>query len=129
MADISIILEKTGLEREKLEKLIGDMIEDSVEIVIAEPGYLRVLNRRYRHIDRSTDVLTFDLALREEDMPEGTVYVDGRLFPPMEALLERIFHGYLHLKGYSHNTEKDAAGMKCSVDAMLESALRGRASN
>jgi len=129
MADISIILEKAGFERESLEKLIGNLIEDSVEIVLTDPGYLRVLNKRYRHIDRVTDVLTFDLALREEDMPEGTVYVDGRLFPPMKALLERIFHGYLHLKGYSHKYEKDAAEMSCAVDALVESALRGRASN
>ena len=129
MADISIILEKAAFERENLEKLIGGLIEDSVEIVLTDPGYLRVLNRRYRHIDRTTDVLTFDLALSEEDKPEGTVFVDGRLYPPVKALLERIFHGYLHLKGYSHNNEKDAADMSYAVDALVESALRGRTTN
>ena len=123
MADISIILENAGFCIEEIQSLTENLIEDCVEVVLADPGYLRVLNRDYRHIDRATDVLSFDLALKEEDRPEGTIYVDGRLFPPIEALLERIFHGYLHLKGYSHITEEDAAIMSREVDSLVASAL------
>ena len=123
MADISIILENAGFCEEDIQNLTENLLEGSVEVVLADPGYLRVLNRDYRHIDRSTDVLSFDLALREEDRPEGIIYVDGRLFPPIEALLERIFHGYLHLKGYSHSNEKSAAIMSRKVDSLVAAAL------
>ncbi len=124
MADISIILENPGFSTEEIRSLIGNLLEGCVEVVLTDPGYLRVLNRKYRHIDRATDVLSFDLALREEDRPEGTIYVDGRLFPPMEALLERIFHGYMHLKGYSHSNEKDACIMSSEVDSLVADAFR-----
>ena len=129
MPDISIILENPGFSTEEIESLIENLMEGCVEVVLTDPGYLRVLNRNYRHIDRTTDVLSFDLALREEDRPEGTIYVDGRLFPPIEALLERIFHGYLHLKGYSHSNEKDTAIMSREVNSLVAKALGKQVKN
>ncbi|NOQ22779.1 MAG: hypothetical protein GQ565_09075 [Candidatus Aegiribacteria sp.] len=129
MTDISIILENAGFCVEEIESLTENLMEGCVEVVLVDPGYLRVLNRNFRHIDKSTDVLSFDLALREEDRPEGTIYVDGRLFPPMEALLERIFHGYLHLKGYSHGNEKDTAIMSREVDSLVAEALGKQVKN
>jgi len=129
MADINIILENAGFCVEDIKSLTDNLMEGCVEVVLADPGYLRVLNRDYRHIDRTTDVLSFDLALREEDRPDGTIYVDGRLFPPIEALLERIFHGYLHLKGYSHGNEKDASIMSREVDSLVASALGKQVKN
>ncbi|MCD4700596.1 MAG: rRNA maturation RNAse YbeY [Candidatus Aegiribacteria sp.] len=129
MTDISIILDNPGFCAEEIKMLIGNRIEGCVEVVLADPGYLSVLNRKYRHINQATDVLSFDLAIKEEDRPEGTIYVDGRIFPPMEALLERIFHGYLHLKGYSHNNEKDAGIMSREVDSLVADALEKQVEN
>ncbi|MCK4806001.1 MAG: rRNA maturation RNAse YbeY [Candidatus Aegiribacteria sp.] len=129
MADVSIIVENAGFSAEEIKSLIDNLMEGCVEVVLTDPGYLRVLNREYRHIDRATDVLSFDLALREEDRPEGTIYADVRLFPPMEALLERIFHGYLHLKGYSHSNEKDAGIMSREVDSLVAAALGKQVEN
>ncbi|MEN8208884.1 MAG: rRNA maturation RNAse YbeY [Candidatus Fermentibacteria bacterium] len=123
MADINVILDNPGFSEDELRNLTENLLEGCVEVVLTDPGYLRVINRDYRHIDRSTDVITFDLALRDEDRPEGTIYVDGRLFPPIEALLERIFHGYLHLKGYSHSNDKDAAVMNREVNSLISDAL------
>jgi len=123
MVDIIIINENAGFSAEEVRTLIEELIEGCVEVVLADPGYLRVLNRKYRHIDRTTDVLSFDLALRDQDRPEGTIYVDCRLFPPMKALLERIFHGYLHLKGYSHNNEEEACTMGSEVESLVADAL------
>ena len=129
MADISVILENPGFCAEDLQSLTENLVEGSVEVVLTDPGYMRVINRNYRHIDRATDVLSFDLSLGEEDMPDGTIYVDGRLFPPIEALLERIFHGYLHLKGYSHNNEKDTAIMNREVNSLVAHAIGKQVEN
>ncbi|RKZ10692.1 rRNA maturation RNase YbeY [Candidatus Fermentibacteria bacterium] len=129
MADISVILENPGFSAEDLQSLTENLLEGSVEVVLTDPGYMRVINRNYRHIDRATDVLSFDLSLGEEDMPDGTIYVDGRLFPPIEALLERIFHGYLHLKGYSHNNEKDTAIMNREVNSLVAHAIGKQVGN
>ncbi len=129
MADISVILENPGFSAEDLQSLTENLLEGSIEVVLTDPGYLRVMNRNYRHIDRATDVLSFDLASGEEDMPDGTIYVDGRLFPPVEALLERIFHGYLHLKGYSHNNAKDTAIMNREVNSLVAEAIGKQVEN
>lgn len=129
MADISVILENPGFSAEDLQSLTENLLEGSVEVVLTDPGYMRVINRNYRHIDRATDVLSFDLSLGEEDVPDGTIYVDGRLFPPIEALLERIFHGYLHLKGYSHNNEKDTAIMNREVNSLVAHAIGKQVGN
>jgi rRNA maturation RNase YbeY len=123
MAQVTVLLDNTGLSLDLLDLLIGDIIGDSVEVVVTDPGYMRVLNMRYRHIDRPTDVLSFDLASSEDERPEGTIYVDGRVFPPVSELLERIFHGYLHLTGRTHDTDGDAEAMAEEVSCMVRSAL------
>lgn len=123
MAEITLLLENTDLDREMLEYRVGKMIDDRVEIVVTDPGYMRVLNSRYRHIDKPTDVISFDLAMREKDRPDGTIFVDGRLFPPMEELLERIFHGFLHLSGYTHDTDEEREAMTRMVDEMVSRAM------
>jgi len=126
MGDMSVILEQADFNPDEIRSMVESLLDDPVEIVIADPGYMRVLNRKYRHIDRATDVLTFDLALSENDRPEGVIYIDGRLFPPPEALLERIFHGYLHLLGYTHDTESDSETMAREVAIRVKDALGKR---
>lgn len=110
-----------GFDPEHLLARISPQIEGEVEIVLVDPGYMRVMNRRYRHVDRYTDVLTFDLS-EGGGGPEGVIYVDMRLAPPMEDLLERIFHGYLHLLGRTHDTDADSASMAADVAAMVARA-------
>ena len=121
--EINTILNNPPFKQDRIETLIDGILEGNVEIVIADSGYMKVLNRKYRHIDRSTDVLSFDLAASEEERPDGIVYVDGRIFPPYEALLERIFHGYLHLFGYSHQEPEKAKVMNERVARLVSRAM------
>lgn len=125
MAEITVLLEDTGLSAEMLKETLGDSVGEGIEIVVTYPGHMRVLNRVYRHIDRSTDVLSFDLSTDPGSGPEGTIFVDGRLYPPMRELLERIFHGCLHLSGMTHDTEEDALIMARKVDELVNSVLKG----
>jgi probable rRNA maturation factor len=121
--EISTILNNPAFKQDRIETLIDGLLDGNVEIVIADPGYMKVLNRKYRHLDRSTDVLSFDLATSDENRPDGIVYVDGRIFPPYEALLERIFHGYLHLSGYSHQEPEKANIMNEKVAGLVSRAM------
>lgn len=121
---IEIILSNPLFDAEELESVLRKYISGDIDIVLTDPGVLRILNKRYRHIDKATDVLAFNLADSENDMPEGVIYVDGRLFPPMNALLERILHGYFHLKGLTHNTEKEAELMNFMVRNILDDINR-----
>lgn len=124
--NISCILSQPGFEVDFLEDLLGQQLQGNVEVVLTDPGYMRVLNRKYRHIDRSTDVLSFDLSVTEDSRPDGVIYVDGRVFPPYEAILELIFHGYLHLSGFSHDDSTGEAQMRSRVASMISISLKGQ---
>jgi len=121
---IDLIPGNTDIDPLWLSGTIEPLLKGRIELVIVDPGYMKVLNMRYRHINRSTDVLAFDL--RDEfsgEYPEGVIYVDGRIYPPLEDLLERIYHGYLHLKGYRHETEEASASMKKLVADMVRETV------
>jgi probable rRNA maturation factor len=85
---------------------------------------MRSLNRRYRGKDRSTDVLAFPGTGRSlGDIVISVPYANrqarrGGDLPPRE--IDRLMlHGYLHLLGYDHESDRG------EMDA-LESRLRGR---
>lgn len=123
MAEVTVLIDDAELQAETVRDILAGSVGDSVEVVISDPGFMRVLNNRFRHIDRPTDVLSFDLAESEESRPEGTIYVDGRLFPPMNELLERIYHGYLHLCGYTHDTPEESESMAMEVGILVRAAM------
>lgn len=106
-----------------VKDIIVSSIDAPVEFVFCDPGVMRFLNLRWRHIDRPTDVLTFDLSSAEDDVPSGVVYIDGRLAPPLSEVLERVFHGWLHLCGMTHDNEKDAQKMNEMTAEMVRNAI------
>jgi len=117
--------ENPPVEPDEIERIVAPLMEGTIEVVLADPGLMRVLNRRFRHVDHATDVLTFDLSEPGGETPEGVIYVDVRLCPPLEELLERVFHGYLHLCGWTHDDEDSARGMSARVASMVAAGLEG----
>ena len=114
---------------------LGDLVE--VDITVVDDEEIHVLNRDYRNVDRSTDVLSFAL---DEDGGEPEL-IDG----PEEHLLGDIIisaetaqrqadefghglereivylavHGLLHLLGYDHMTDEDKAVMRAKEEEAL----------
>jgi probable rRNA maturation factor len=73
---------------------------------------MRALNRRYRHTDRPTDVLSFpacgggllgDIVI---SVPYATRQARRRRQPASAELDRLLLHGYLHLLGYDHETDQ-----------------------
>lgn len=110
---IEVVLEKPSPVLQNLHEKLAPIMEGEgrIEVVICDPGMMRMLNRRFRMLDKPTDVLTFDLS-DSGDPPEGTIFVDGRLAPPLSELVERIIHGWLHLRGFSHHTPENTELME-----------------
>jgi len=105
----------------------------NVNLVFVSDATMRRLNRRFRGIDRTTDVLSFNL----EDDPAGDdtfgeVYISvpqairqatqlghGRFY----EYLRLACHGFLHLFGYDHDIparEKKMAAREESFLSRLE---------
>ena len=96
-----------------------------ITVVLAGDDDLRALNRRWRGIDRATDVISF--AYDEHEPDADTRPVNGDLVLSMERMREQakryhvsegaelarlVIHGALHLCGHDHQKDEDRRVMR-----------------
>lgn len=107
-----------------------------VSILFADDGLAQELNQAHRGKDRPTNVLAFPQPAPPvpEDWPLGDLVLAGETVA-REANAGKvslsahtthlIVHGFLHLLGYDHQTDDDAAEMEAlEIDAMTRLGLR-----
>jgi len=86
--------------------------EREVSVLFCGDRRMRSLNRRYRRIDRSTDVLAFpaDAGDTLGDIVVSIPYAARqarRRGEPVSREVDRLLvHGFLHLLGYDHETDE-----------------------
>ncbi len=124
------------LPRKKLEALFAAVTGEEaahgaadVNVVFTTDPALRKLNKQFRQIDRPTDVLSFNID--DADDAGGTfgeIYISVPTAqrqaadygaPLAEELVRLTCHGLLHLFGYDHHREDDAARMKAREEHFL----------
>jgi probable rRNA maturation factor len=94
-----------------------------VSVLFCADGRMRSLNRRYRGMDRSTDVLAFPAGTAARgflgdivvSVPYAGREARRRSEPHAREVDRLLVHGFLHLMGYDHETD----------DGQME-ALEGR---
>lgn len=103
-------------------------IEDDIEMscLLVDDERIHEINREYRNIDRSTDVISFALEDSEQFYVEGMARNIGDIFISVDHAIaqakeyehslrrEMCFlftHGLLHLLGYDHMNEDDEKEM------------------
>ena len=112
-------LEKVVEKLEKLERLKPEQIS----IVIVGDQGIKTLNQKYRKKNEVTDVLSFvqsDIEAKyrlTNDQYLGEIFIDFRQAERQaenikDEILNLLVHGYLHLKGYTHDNDKDMTKMK-----------------
>jgi probable rRNA maturation factor len=96
----------------KARRAIG--LDAETVILITTSAELRELNRRYRHKDKATDVLSFETTT-SRGMSVGELAISAEIAAANAAALGLstetelrilILHGLLHLAGYDHETDK-----------------------
>jgi probable rRNA maturation factor len=107
--------------------------DGEVSIVLTDDSAIRSLNRDWRGIDRPTNVLSFpasgraagegirlfgDIVIAFETIERECVD-ENRIF--LHHLAHLAVHGFLHLLGYDHQTDEQAAEME-----RLESRIMSR---
>lgn len=109
-----------------------------VNVVVVDDREIRRLNRRYRGKDKATDVLSF--SYRDDGGGDaagviGDVFVsyqtlarDARRLEvaPAHLALRIVVHGFLHVLGYDHESDHDAARMERRERAILKRVLPAR---
>ncbi|RMG21202.1 MAG: rRNA maturation RNase YbeY [Deltaproteobacteria bacterium] len=106
--------------------------EAELSILVVDDAAMRTLNREYRGLDRTTDVLAFPQSSPELAGPGGEVLGDVVLSAPrarvqakryrrsFQGELERLLvHGVLHLLGHDHKRAGERARMRAEERRLL----------
>ena len=149
--DLGLPVEETAaaVADAALEQL-GCPYEWQISLVLTDPEGIRDLNRRFRGIDRATDVLSFPAleltapgdfsALEAEEYedcfdPDSGELVLGDIAVNAQAVLDQaleyghsvrrelaflVCHSVLHLSGYDHETQEEARQMEQLQEQILE---------
>lgn len=100
---------------EKKEK--KGIAKKTVEVTLCSDYLIKKLNSRYRGINRATDVLSFSFSsvdiLGEIYISLQRAAIQARKYNVTYTdEVNRLFvHGFFHLLGFDHETEKDQAQM------------------
>ena len=78
----------------------------TVNIVIADSGYMRYLNEKYLNRKRTTNVISFNLGEVSE------IYVSDEMARDSYELNYYILHGLLHVLGYDHRDKHERMKMR-----------------
>ncbi|HAV41293.1 MAG TPA: rRNA maturation RNase YbeY [Acidobacteria bacterium] len=112
-------LKKRPLPRKRIKDLLERLSlkykrqRAEVAVSLVGPQTMRQLNRKYRHQDKPTDVLSFTM---NEQGPDGQYYLGDIIICPQVASRQAkqqghslsreleilAIHGYLHLLGFEH---------------------------
>ena len=103
-----------------------------ITIVLARDPELRELNRRWRGIDRATDVLSFPYGDRGRRVDGDLVISLDRLaaqakryrVSPGKELARLIVHGTLHLAGHDHHRASERTLMRRQERGAMKACSR-----
>ena len=105
----------TAVEATFIEGRVLD--SPSITVLISDDEQLKVMNLRYRGIDKATDVLAFDAGFDDPDLETrylGDVVISYQQAQKQadtlghtveEELQLLVVHGVLHLLGFDHETD------------------------
>jgi len=131
--------------REYLEETDPDLAASemaSVSLKFCSTQTMKDLNRRYRFLDETTDVLSFPMWERGgeftpprdwSEIPLGDIVIcpevvklssDGENRDASVDFLRVLMHGFLHLLAWDHDTEEKETAMFSEQENLLERYLQ-----
>lgn len=95
---------------------IKNVKDKTISVVFLKADEMRKVNKRYRKIDKATDVLSFEEGRNSDFLGEIAIspeIVGGRIKKGSNYSLKLVLiHGVLHLLGYDHDTVKNRKIMR-----------------
>jgi probable rRNA maturation factor len=116
---------KNILEIAAKELKFKDKVEVSVNLV--GEAKIRALNKKYRHKDKATDVLSFPLGDGSGDificLSIAKNEAKRENITIKEKLAQLTVHGFLHLSGYDHEKSKNDADVMFRIEGKILNKL------
>ena len=123
-----LISEAIGTACEQLK--ISPSPDTELSIVLTSDENQRLLNKKWRHMDRPTNVLSFsqiepfsrvegmlgDIILARQTLEREAQQLTTSF---ADHLTHLVVHGFLHILGYDHKTDTDAVTMETLEVAIL----------
>lgn len=118
---------KINFERIVNAAAINVSSDAEVSITLTNDEEIHKINRKYRNIDKPTNVLSFELG---DDILLGDIYISldtilreakQENISVQDHTAHMIVHGMLHLQGYDHIEDKDAEVMEKKETEILKS--------
>ena len=118
--EMTTLVDVCGLDIPRLEAVVKQLLSDNevhlpISCVLTHDAHIRQLNKKYRNIDKTTDVLSFELsdAIHPEAHYCGEIYISvdrarqqakARNRSLQAEITHLTVHGTLHLLGFEHDT-------------------------
>ncbi|NQT66089.1 MAG: rRNA maturation RNase YbeY [Actinobacteria bacterium] len=136
--DLDLIREAAAYISDKFDK----DLKSELNIVFSDGKEIRKLNKKYRRIDRETDVLSFSyISDKDKISPGASTYTVGELIICPEVaqsnilkqdekwnlnleIILLIIHGILHIYNYDHEEEKNRIDMESIQDSLVSDTRR-----
>ena len=132
--DAEILSRKAAASLRQLGQQLGLGPHHELSLLLCDNPTIRRLNRRWRAIDKATDVLSFPSYTLKEGQapPEGPVGDIAISLPAarraarqmglsLQAHLDRLLvHGLLHLLGYDHQSSSTHRRMQQAEACLLD---------
>ena len=160
MNSVTEIVWKDIKQNEELEAIIEKVIQKCFEVehinptslyicvTLTDPKNIREINKKYRNIDKETDVLSFPMFEKDEldkliatnllktfNLKNGALQdIMGDIIISIERVEEQaqeyghsferefaymLVHGFYHLRGYDHMEEEEKAQMREKEENVL----------
>ena len=106
------------ISADKIETIKNDIlgIEYSLSVAYVVESKSREINKKYRNIDKATNVLSFALRKNEGELVlcPGVIKREAKNFGKTleEFTVFLVIHGMLHLKGLEHSSTMEASEKK-----------------
>ncbi|MBU2563394.1 MAG: rRNA maturation RNase YbeY [Actinomycetia bacterium] len=136
--DLDLIREVAAYISDKFDK----DLKSELNIVFSDGKEIRKLNKKYRGIDRETDVLSFSyISDKDKISPGASTYTVGEIIICPEVaqsnilkqdenwnlnleIILLIIHGILHIYNYDHEEEKNRIDMESIQDSLVSDTRR-----
>ena len=137
--EIRAVCDCAGIDIEAVRRYARSVMAETgheafeLSVLLADDAYVRELNRQYRNVDRTTNVLAFPQQNSSHTLPLPALLGDVVIsvekaardsaragYTLLDELKKLVVHGILHLSGHDHRTEPQARRMRQLEQAIIE---------